>query len=69
MPFSSSPGRAESLVTTSHWGTRNELEEVVAHAAAGRLQLRVERAGLEDVNDVFARLAAGQVDGRAVLVP
>ena len=59
----------ESLVTTSHWGTRNELEEVVAHAAAGRLQLRVERARLEDVNDVFARLAAGQVEGRAVLVP
>jgi len=60
---------AESLVTTSHWGTRNELEEVVAHARAGSLSLRVERARLEDVNDVFARLAAGQVDGRAVLVP
>jgi propanol-preferring alcohol dehydrogenase len=59
----------ESVVTTSHWGTRNELEEVVAHARAGRLTLRVERARLEDVNDVFARLATGRVEGRAVLVP
>jgi propanol-preferring alcohol dehydrogenase len=69
VPFSFFAWPPESLVTTSHWGTRNELEEVVAHAAAGRLSLRVERARLEDVNDVFARLAAGQVDGRAVLVP
>jgi alcohol dehydrogenase, propanol-preferring len=69
VPFSFFGWPAESLVTTSHWGTRNELAEVVAHAAAGRLQLRIERARLEDVNDVFARLAAGRVDGRAVLVP
>jgi propanol-preferring alcohol dehydrogenase len=69
VPFSFFAWPPESLVTTSHWGTRNELEEVVAHAAAGRLQLRVERARLEDVNDVVARLAAGEVDGRAVLVP
>ena len=69
VPFSFFGWPAESLVTTSHWGTRNELEEVVAHAAAGRLQLRVERAPLEDVNVIFARLAKGEVDGRAVLVP
>jgi len=34
-----------------------------------RLTLQVERAPLEAINDVLARLEAGQVAGRAVLVP
>ncbi|MEA2178084.1 MAG: alcohol dehydrogenase, propanol-preferring, partial [Solirubrobacteraceae bacterium] len=69
VPYSFFGWPPESIVTTSHWGTHNELEEVVAHARAGRLKLDVERARLEDVNDVFRRLEAGEIAGRAVLVP
>jgi alcohol dehydrogenase, propanol-preferring len=59
----------ESVLTGSNWGTRTELEEVVALALQDRLTLQVERAPLEAINDVLARLEAGQVAGRAVLVP
>jgi propanol-preferring alcohol dehydrogenase len=69
VPFSFFTWPPESIVTTSHWGTRTELEEVVALAREGRLRIDVERAPLDAINDVFARLEAGQVAGRAVLVP
>lgn len=59
----------EASVTTSHWGSRNDLVEVLALARAGVVATRVERHPLAAVNDVFARLAAGEIDGRAVLVP
>lgn len=69
VPFGFFTWPPESILTTSHWGTRTELEEVVALARDGRLRIDVERAPLEAINDVFARLEAGQVAGRAVLVP
>jgi alcohol dehydrogenase, propanol-preferring len=69
VPFDFFGWPAEVVLTTSNWGNRNELAEVVALARAGRLQIDVERAGLDAVNDVFARLARGEIRGRAVLVP
>ena len=69
VPFSFFTWPPESIVTTSHWGTHTELEEVVALAREGRLRIDVERAPLEDITDVFARLEAGRIAGRAVLVP
>jgi alcohol dehydrogenase, propanol-preferring len=69
VPFGFFTWPPESILTTSHWGTRTELEEVVALAREGRLRIDVERAPLEAINDVFARLEAGEVGGRAVLVP
>ncbi len=69
VPFSFFTWPPESVVTTSNWGTRTELEEVVALAGQGRLTLQVERAPLEAINDVLGRLERGQVAGRAVLVP
>ncbi len=65
--FMGMPG--EAVVMGSTWGTRNELEEVIALAAAGRLSFHVEQHPLADINDVFHRLEAGEVAGRAVLVP
>jgi propanol-preferring alcohol dehydrogenase len=59
----------EAQLTTSYWGSRNELAEVVALAQQGKLRSHVERHPLADINTVFARLARGEVDGRAVLVP
>lgn len=52
-----------------YWGTRAELIEVVALAAAGRLNLHVETFPLAQARDVYQKLRAGEVAGRAVLLP
>jgi alcohol dehydrogenase, propanol-preferring len=69
VPFSFFTWPPEATVTTSTWGSRNELDEVVALAREGRLTINVERAPLDQINDVFSRLERGEVAGRAVLVP
>jgi propanol-preferring alcohol dehydrogenase len=51
------------------WGSRNELEEVLALARTGSITAHVERYDLSEINAVFARLRRGEVDGRAVLLP
>lgn len=52
-----------------YWGTRPELMEVVALAAAGRLDLHVETFPLAQVREAYRKLRAGEVAGRAVIVP
>jgi propanol-preferring alcohol dehydrogenase len=59
----------EATVTFPHWGTRDELVDVVALARGGHLQIEVEQVALEDVVDAYARLERGEVAGRAVAVP
>lgn len=59
----------ESVLTTSAWGTRAELEALLDLAARGFVRARVERQPLERVNEALARLVAGSVDGRIVLTP
>jgi propanol-preferring alcohol dehydrogenase len=51
------------------WGTLPELHEVVALARSGAIEIPVERLSLEDALDGYRRLHAGEVDGRAVVVP
>ena len=48
-------------------GTREDLAEAVAFAAEGKVRAHIHRARLEDINQVFADLRAGRVDGRIVL--
>ena len=48
-------------------GTRQDLREALALAAAGKVRTRIHRTRLEQVNDVFSALKAGTVDGRMVL--
>ena len=48
-------------------GTRRDLDEAIAFAADGKIRTQVSREPLEAVNQVFARLAAGKVEGRVVL--
>jgi len=69
LPYSFMGMPGESVVMGSTWGTRNELEDVIALAAADRLSFHVEQHPLSDINDVFRRLEAGEIIGRAVLVP
>jgi propanol-preferring alcohol dehydrogenase len=59
----------EWSVTRPSWGTLPELHEVVALARAGALEIEVERLRLDETIDGYRRLRAGDVVGRAVVVP
>ena len=48
-------------------GTRQDLAEAIAFAAAGKVRAHTQTAALEDINTVFADLKAGRVTGRMVL--
>jgi propanol-preferring alcohol dehydrogenase len=59
----------DAAIESSYWGTISELGEVIALAAAGRVRAHVERYRLAEAAEVYARLRAGRVRGRAVIVP
>jgi len=48
-------------------GTRLDLEEALTFAADGKVKATIETQPLDAINDVFARLKSGQVNGRVVL--
>lgn len=48
-------------------GTRKDLSEAIAFAAAGKVRADIHTAKLEDINRIFADLKAGKVEGRMVL--
>ncbi|MGH2427819.1 MAG: alcohol dehydrogenase catalytic domain-containing protein [Candidatus Limnocylindria bacterium] len=62
------PG-AEAWLTTTAWGSCDELRAVVTLAQTGRLRWKVERMPLADAREALDRLRNGSVDGRIVLVP
>lgn len=59
----------ELSVSIPYWGTRDELAEVLALAAKGRISPHVETFPLDEALEVYRRLRAGQITGRAVLLP
>ncbi len=59
----------ESWFTTVAWGSRDDLRAVVRLAAGGRIRWEVEPIPLSRANEAHARLRAGDVAGRFVLVP
>jgi propanol-preferring alcohol dehydrogenase len=59
----------EASVQTTYWGNRAELVEVLDLGARGLLRAEVSRFGLEEAAEAYQALAAGSVDGRAVVVP
>lgn len=62
--------RFEVQFEATLWGTIKELREVIALAESGRLSpIAVELVPLERINDVYARLKRGEVEGRAVIAP
>ncbi len=69
MPYSFFATPYEVSLQTTYWGTRQELVEVLDLAARGHLHPDVTTYPLEDAVDVYRRLAAGEVEGRAVVVP
>lgn len=48
-------------------GTRLDLQEALALAGEGAVKATVETARLDDINEVFARMRDGHIDGRVVL--
>jgi propanol-preferring alcohol dehydrogenase len=49
-------------------GGREDLVEAIAFAAEGKVRGEIHKMKLEDINQVFASLKAGTVQGRAVLM-
>jgi propanol-preferring alcohol dehydrogenase len=48
-------------------GTRLDLQESLDFAARGKVKATVSTERLEDINDVFARMHQGEIEGRVVL--
>ena len=59
----------EKRVTGSVIGSRQQMREVLALAAAGRVRAHVETFPLEDAAEVLGRLKGGGIRARAVLLP
>ena len=49
-------------------GGREDLAEAIAFAAEGKVRAEIHKTKLDNINQVFADLKAGKIDGRAVLV-
>ncbi|WP_020013303.1 NAD(P)-dependent alcohol dehydrogenase [Promicromonospora sukumoe] len=65
--FFTNPYEAE--ITNTYWGTVEELYEVVAMYRAGQIVPDVERYTLDQFDEAYRKLEAGQLSGRAVIVP
>jgi NAD+-dependent secondary alcohol dehydrogenase Adh1 len=59
----------EQSVVGNLVGTWIDLWEMMQLHASGRIELRTQTYGLEEINDVLAQLREGEITGRAVLVP
>jgi propanol-preferring alcohol dehydrogenase len=59
----------EVSVQTMNWGSLPELREVLDLAAAGKLMPVITTYALDEAPEVYARLARGEIEGRAVIVP
>lgn len=58
-----------TAMSIPHWGSRVELMEVIAMARNGRIHVETTDFPLEQAVDVYRRLKAGEISGRAVLIP
>lgn len=59
----------EVSLATTYWGSLPELSEVLDLARRGLVRAHVERFSLDQAPAAYEKLAAGEVDGRAVIVP
>ena len=58
-----------TLMSIPYWGSRAELIEVIAMARDGRIHPETTEFPLDQAVDVYGKLKAGQITGRAVLIP
>ncbi len=59
----------EVSIATTYWGTLPELQEVLALAERGLIEADVQRFDLAHAPDAYRAMAAGELHGRAVVVP
>jgi propanol-preferring alcohol dehydrogenase len=59
----------EVNLTSTYWGTRSELIEVLALAESGKLKGHITYYPLEKAGEVYEMLKAGKITGRAVITP
>jgi propanol-preferring alcohol dehydrogenase len=59
----------EVSVQTTYWGSRPELIELLDMAGRGVIESTVTRFGLDEAGDAYKKLKAGEIQGRAVVVP
>ena len=59
----------ESAITNSYWGTIADLHEVVGMYRAGQIRPDIERFATDDALEAYHKLEAGEISGRAVVVP
>jgi propanol-preferring alcohol dehydrogenase len=69
LPFSFFSTAYEVSLATTYWGSIPELMEVVELAERGRIHIDVEEFTLDDALVAYERMRAGQLRGRAVVVP
>jgi propanol-preferring alcohol dehydrogenase len=48
-------------------GTRQDLAESIQFAAEGKVKAHIHEAWLEDINQIFSNMKAGEIDGRMVM--
>lgn len=48
-------------------GTRKDMQEAIEFALEGKVKATVHTANLDDINQVFDRMKAGEIEGRTVL--
>jgi alcohol dehydrogenase, propanol-preferring len=56
-------------VSTSLWGRRKELLELVEMAKRGQIKIKTTTYTIEDGEQAYADMHAGKIVGRAVVVP
>ncbi|TXL57492.1 NAD(P)-dependent alcohol dehydrogenase [Aeromicrobium terrae] len=56
-------------VRNTYWGTRPELEEIIALARTGQVSVETERFSLDEASEAYRRLGEDDIRGRAVVVP
>jgi alcohol dehydrogenase, propanol-preferring len=59
----------EVELTSTYWGTIEELYEVVDLYRAGRITPDIERFTLDEAPLAYERLMSGSLTGRAVVAP
>ena len=69
VPFSFFSQGYEVNLATTYWGTRPELVEMLTLAGRGAIHVERTEYSLDDAAQAYRDLAAGEVTGRAVVVP
>jgi propanol-preferring alcohol dehydrogenase len=59
----------EVTVYAPYWGSRGELQEVLALARTGKVSVHTETFSLDEAPQAYERLHAGRINGRAVILP